>query len=171
MKKQIIGIVCLCIYNFGFSQSKTKESKRLIEKTFPSKKEINVYEKLLSEKEIKVTIESRYIDDVVTQHFKDDKETYIYHYRDKEQHLFIQQHNNTLVDTVFKKEDFKLWVGSEFLKLATLYNFDFIEEKDHQVVFQGSLNKPETDWVWFFYLTYNLKTKSFQVVELPEHGN
>ncbi|TYP72119.1 DUF4738 domain-containing protein [Aquimarina intermedia] len=137
----------------------------IIERYFPEEKEIAEFDTIISESNLKISIQSKYLDSYVTNEFEIEGFKHIDKYRDSEKHLLIKKTNEILIDTVFKKRDFIELTGPEFLKIADFHGYWFNKIKNDTIELFGVISKPETDWSVAFYHYLDLRTKTFETKE------
>lgn len=140
-------------------------NKDVIERYFPIEKEILKSDTIISARNLSISIESRTLDSYVTNEFESDGKKYIDKYRDLEKHLIIKNPNETLIDTVFTKNNFVSLTGQNFLKIAHFHGYWFNNIEKDTIELSGGITKPETDWSIAFYHYFDLKTKTFKTEE------
>ncbi|MCB4807980.1 DUF4738 domain-containing protein [Tamlana sp. 62-3] len=146
-------------------ESKSQKDEIIIERYFPEENETVKFDTIVSALNIKISIKSTTLDSYVTNEFKTDGVKHIDKYRDSEKHLIIKKYNEVVIDTVFKKNDFRELTGQDFLKIANLHGYWFNKIENDTIELFGVISKPETDWSVAFYHFINLKSMTFELRE------
>ncbi|UII26887.1 hypothetical protein LVD15_00175 [Fulvivirga maritima] len=150
------------------AQKESVEDQIVIERYFPSEKEITEFDTIIASSSISIKIINRYLDSFVVNEFEAEEAKHIDKYRDSEKQIIIKYLNQTLVDTVFRKDDFIALTGPEFLEIADFHNYWFRELRNDTIEFFGIINKPETDWGIPFYHFFDIESQTFTVKEYIE---
>jgi hypothetical protein len=153
------------IDSLTISKDKSINNQNVVERYFPKEKYIVKYDTIVTARNLRISIQNRFLDSFVTNEFESDGIKHIDKYRDSEKHLVIKISNEILVDTIFKKNDFVENAGQDFLKIADFHGYWFNEIKDDTIELFGVISKPETDWSFAFYHYFDLTTKTFKVEE------
>ncbi|NQX81968.1 MAG: DUF4738 domain-containing protein [Flavobacteriaceae bacterium] len=153
------------IDSLTISIDESVNNQNVVERYFPEEKDIVKYDTIISARNLRISIQNRFLDSFVTNEFESKGIKHIDKYRDSEKHLVIKSSNEILVDTIFKKNDFLEIAGQDFLKIADFHGYWFNGIKDDTIELFGVISKPETDWSFAFYHYFDLKTKTFKVEE------
>lgn len=127
------------------------------ERFFPENKETVKFDTLIADKQLQVTIIKTDLDSYVTNEYNDNGQ--IDKYRDAEITLEIKQRSQTLLDTVFRKDQFFKYVDKGFINIAIFNNYWFNKIDEDRIELFGVIGKPETDWSIEFYHYFDLTTK------------
>ncbi len=173
MNKQILILLTTILFLSCNQQKKeeilvrneTEINQKVVERYFPEEKDIVVFDTIISERNLKISIQNRFLDSYVTNECDSENIKYIDKYRDSEKHLVIELANEILIDSVFKKNDFEELVGQDFLQIADFHGYWFNGIKNETIELFGVIGKPETDWTFAFYHYFDLKTKKFKIIE------
>lgn len=144
-------------------QNENASTKKVVERYFPKEKEIAEFDTTIAQKDLRISIESRFLDSFVVDEFDSDGVNYIDKYRDSENHLVIKNSNEILIDTVLRKKDFIELAGQEFLEIAIFHRYWFNNIESDTIELFGVISKPETDWSFAFYHYFDLRTKTFKI--------
>lgn len=147
------------------AQTSTDESKT-IERCFPENTETETHDTIIKDGDFKISITKTSLKTFVINEFLEQKIKHIDKYRDNEIRLKITQNSKTVIDTVFRKELFQSHVDKSFMKIANLYNYWFEKSENGKFIFLGTISKPETDIGFDFNHCYDIKTKSFEIMEI-----
>ncbi|MEK6481994.1 hypothetical protein WJR50_30920 [Catalinimonas sp. 4WD22] len=121
------------------------KNQNVVERYFPKEKEIHEFDTIISARNLRISIQNIFLDTYVTDEFDSEGITHIDKYRDSEKHLVIEQSNEILIDTVFKKNDFEKLAGQDFLQIADFHGYWFNAIKNDTIELFGVISKPETD--------------------------
>ncbi|WP_299157042.1 DUF4738 domain-containing protein [uncultured Tenacibaculum sp.] len=132
---------------------------------FPKEKEVVEFDTVIAAKNLRITIQSKFLDSYVTNEFDSEGIKYIDKYRNNEKHLIIKQSNKIIIDTVFRKNNFEKLAGKDFLKIAQFHDYSFNEIKNDTIELFGLISKPETDWSFVFNHYFDLSTKKLRIEE------
>lgn len=144
-------------------QNESASTKTVVERYFPKEKEIAEFDTTIAQKDLRISIENRFLDSSVVVEFENDGINYIDKYRDIENHLVIKNSNEILIDTVLRKNDFIELAGQEFLEIANFHRYWFNNIESDTIELFGVISKPETDWSFAFYHYFDLRTKTFKI--------
>ncbi|MGH2666644.1 DUF4738 domain-containing protein [Flavobacterium sp.] len=129
------------------------------ERFFPETKGTEKFDTLIVDRQIQIRIIKTDLDSYVTNEYDEEGFKQIDKYRDAEIALTIKQHSQTLLDTVFRKEQFLKYGDKGFMDIAIFHNYWFNKlDKDRLELF-GVISKPETDWTIDFYHYFDLTTR------------
>lgn len=132
---------------------------------FPKEKDVIEFDTIIAAKNLRITIQSKFLDSYVINEFDSESIKYTNKYRNNEKHLVIKQSNKIIIDTVFRKNNFEKLAGKDFLKIAQFHNYSFNEIKNDTIELFGIISKPETDWSFVFNHYFDLNTKEFRIEE------
>ena len=138
-------------------------TKKVVERYFPKEKEIAEFDTTIAKKDLRISIESRFLDSFVADEFESGGIKYVHKYRDSEKHFVIKNSNDILIDTILRKNDFVALAGQEFLEIANFHRYWFNNIESDTIALFGVISKPETDWSFTFYHYFDLTTKTFKV--------
>ena len=124
-----------------------------------------VEDTLIGNGSIRVVISNKRLDTHVRQEYKTDDKTKIDNYLDLGKRIQIFQDGAELIDTVFTKNNFDSYLGTDFLEKAILkgYWLDDFNDENSSLIFFGTITKPETDWTFAFYHIFSLEKEQFMV--------
>ena len=140
---------------------KIKDS--IIEKFFPDTKDPIKNDTLIQNRGIQISIVQIPLDSYVVNEFNSDGIKNIHKYRDFENHLIIEKNSVTLIDTIFRKENFLENTGQEFQEISVFHGYWFREIKDNQIELFGMLSKPETDYSFGFQHFFDMTSGEFKI--------
>jgi hypothetical protein len=129
------------------------------ERFFPENKETVKFDTLLADKQLQVTIIKKDLDNYVTNEYDDNGKKQIDKYRDAEITLTIKQKTQTLLDTVFRKEQFSKYGDKGFMDIAIFHNYWFNKLENDKIELFGVISKPETDWTIDFHHYFDLTNR------------
>ena len=70
------------------------------------------------------------------------------------------QNSQTLLDTVFRKEQFSKYGDKGFMDIAIFHNYWFNKLDKDRIELLGVISKPETDWTIDFHHYFDLTSKT-----------
>ncbi|MFA7273507.1 MAG: DUF4738 domain-containing protein [Crocinitomicaceae bacterium] len=114
---------------------------------------------------IQIIIKKIDLDTYVLNEYEDKGKKQIDKYRDAEISLIIKQNSQTLLDTVFRKNQFSKYADKGFMEIAIFHNYWFNKIDKERIELFGVINKPETDYTLPFYHYFDLKTKKLSFEE------
>ena len=126
---------------------------------FPKNKETVKFDTLITDKQLQITIIRTDLDSYVVNEYEDNGKTQIDKYRDAEIALIIKQKSQTLLDTVFRKEQFSKYSDKGFMDIAIFHNYWFTKLDKERLEFFGVISKPETDWTIDFHHYFDLTSR------------
>lgn len=129
------------------------------ERFFPETKATEKFDTLIADKQILVTIIRRNLDSYVVNEYQDNGKKQIDKYRDVEIALTIKQKSQTLLDTVFRKEQFSKSGDKGFMDAAIFHNYWFNKLDKDKIELFGVISKPETDWTIDFHHYFDLTNR------------
>ena len=136
------------------------------------KSELNKSEKfdtLLSNQQLHISIKkSKSNTHVISEYFDENNAKAFLKYDNNEISVIIKHKSKVVLDTIFKKENFLEILDQDFFNVAVLYEYQFSKIANDRIVFYGSIQKPDTDWIVQFNHHYDLKTNTFSIEELVE---
>lgn len=134
------------------------------ERFIPETKGIEKFDTLIVDRQIQITITKTDLDSYVTNEYDDESRNQIDKYRDTEITLTIKQKSQTLLDTIFSKEQFSKYGDIGFMEFAIFHNYWFDKLDNNKIELFGVISKPETDWTIDFHHYFDLtsKTLSFE---------
>ncbi|MEM6736896.1 MAG: hypothetical protein AAF620_12605 [Bacteroidota bacterium] len=135
------------------------------ERYFPRERETVIFDTLLLERKLRISIHNRYLDSFVINEFESEGIKHLDKYRDSEKRVIINLSNKVLLDTVFNKNDFAALTGQDFLKIADFHAYWFKKIENDTIELFGVIGKPETDWAIAFHHFFDLKSRTFRVEE------
>lgn len=128
------------------------------ERFFQENKEVVKFDTLITDKQLQITIIRTDLDSYVVNEYEDNGKTQIDKYRDAEIALTIKQKSQTLLDTVFRKEQFSKYGDKGFMDIAIFHNYWFNKLDKGRLELFGVISKPETDWTIDFHHYFDLTT-------------
>ena len=143
-------------------------NENVIERYFPEELGSVKIDTIITERDLTITIQSRFLDSYVINEFEIDGIKYVDKYRESEKHLLIKSSTEILADTVFSKDDFNRLLGDDLRKIARFHGYWLDNINNETIVFVGVFNKPETDISVAFNHYFDLKTNTFRIEELIE---
>ena len=138
-------------------------SENSTDRFFPKEKTVEKFDTLIVDKNIKISITKSYLDSFVTNEFENEGKKQVDKYRDAEISLKIKQDNKTLLDTLFRKENFNNYIDNNFQKIAVFHGYWLNEIDNEKIQFFGTIAKPETDWAFDFHHNFYFKDKSLKI--------
>lgn len=141
------------------------KGQQVIERYYPEEKGIIRFDTIFSERELKISIESKFLETFVIDKYESDGILYIDKYRDSEKHLTIALTNEVVIDTVFRKNDLLKYVGPEFLNIAIFHGFWLDNISKDTIIFFAVISKPETDWSYLFHYEFDIESRSITINE------
>lgn len=134
------------------------------ERFFPETKAIEKFDTLIADKQLQVTIIRKDLDSYVANEYENNGKKQIDKYRDAEIALIIKQNSQTLLDTVFRKEQFLNYADKSFMDIAIFHNYWFNKLDKDKIELFGVISKPETDFTLDFhhYFDFTSKTLTFK---------
>ena len=129
------------------------------ERFFPENKATEKFDTLIVNKQLQVTIIRTDLDSYVVNEYEDNGKKKIDKYRDAEIALTIKQNSQTLLDTVFRKEQFSKYGDKGFMDIAIFHNYWFNKLDKDRIELLGVISKPETDWTIDFHHYFDLTSK------------
>lgn len=173
MKKLQIFVITLLFISCNSKTEKNSETIKQInslhkvaeigtEKLYPIKKGTEIFDTLIVNKQIKISIKRKDLDSYVVHKSWSSDKMFIEKYRNAEIILTIKQNENIIIDTIFRKEQFTKSFGKEFLDIAIFHNYWFNKIDENGIEFLGVLTEPETDNSFDFNNYFNFKTKSLE---------
>jgi len=130
------------------------------ERFFPESKATEKFDTLIVNKQLQVTIIRTDLDSYVVNEYEDNGKKQIDKYRDAEIALTIKQNSQTLLDTVFRKEQFSKYGDKGFMDIAIFHNYWFNKLDKDRIELFGVISKPETDWTIDFHHYFDLTSKT-----------
>ena len=130
------------------------------ERFFPESKATEKFDTLIVNKQLQVTIIRTDLDSYVVNEYEDNGNKQIDKYRDAEIALTIKQNSQTLLDTVFRKEQFSKYGDKGFMDIAIFHNYWFNKLDKDRIELFGVISKPETDWTIDFHHYFDLTSKT-----------
>lgn len=136
------------------------------------KSDLNKSEKfdtLLSNQQLHISIKkSKSNTHVISEYFDENIAKAFLKYDNNEISVVIKHKSKVVLDTIFKKENFLEILDQNFFNVAVLYEYQFSKIANDSIVFYGSIQKPDPDWIVRFNHHYDLKTNTFSIEELDE---
>lgn len=129
------------------------------ERFFPEIKTSEKFDTILADKQLEVTIIRTDLDSYIVNEYEDNGKKQIDKYRDAEIALIIKQNSETLLDTIFRKEQFSKYGDKDFMDIAIFHNYWFNTLDKDRIELFGVISKPETDWIIDFHHYFDLTTK------------
>lgn len=129
------------------------------ERFFPKTKSTEKFDTLIAVKQLQITIIRTDLDSYVVNVYEENGKMKIDKYRDAEIKLTIKQNSKTLLDTVFRKEQFTKYGEKGFMDIAIFHNYWFNKLDKDKIEFFGLISKPETDWTIDFQNYYDLTNR------------
>lgn len=129
------------------------------ERFFPASKTAETFDTLIADKPIQISIIRRYLDSYVVNEYEANGKKQMNKYRDAEIALTIKQKAQTLIDTVFRKEQFLQYSKQDFMDIAIFHNYWFNKLDKDKIELLGVISKPETDMAIDFHHSFDLKRK------------
>ncbi|MDP3469063.1 MAG: DUF4738 domain-containing protein [Daejeonella sp.] len=127
---------------------------------FPDKKGVEKYDTLIVDQQVQVTIIKTDLDSYVKFEYDIEGKKQIDNYRDAEIALTIKQKAQTLLDTVFRKEQFSKYGDKGFIDIAIFHNYWFNKLDNDKIELFGVISKPETDWTIDFHHYFDLTNRT-----------
>jgi hypothetical protein len=167
----IISILTLLLFacnsntNKKSSEVETADSSTIFltniksERFFPETKATEKFDTLIADKQFQITIIRTDLDSYVINEYEDNGKKQIDKYRDAEIALTIKQKTQTLLDTVFRKEQFSKYGEKGFMDIAIFHNYWFNKLNNDKIELFGVISKPETDWTIDFHHYFDLKNR------------
>lgn len=154
------------------TDKKTIEAKRVDSSTvslayiksgrlFPETKATEKFDTLIADKQLQITIIRAYLDSYVLHEYEENGKKQIDKYRDAKISLTIKQNSKTLLDTVFRKEQFSKYGDKGFMRIAIFHSYWFRKLEKDKIEFFGVISEPETDWTFDFHHYFDLRTRKF----------
>jgi hypothetical protein len=129
------------------------------ERFIPATKGSEKFDTLIVDRHLQIIIIKTDLDSYVTNVYDEEGEKQIDKYRDTEIALIIKHKSQTLLDTVFRKDQFSKYGDKGFMDIAIFHNYWFKGlDKDRLELF-GVIVKPETDWSIDFHHYFDLTSK------------
>lgn len=129
------------------------------ERFFPATKGSEKFDTLIANRQLEISITKTDLDSYVTNEYDNEGKKQIDKYRDAEISLTIKQKSQTLLDTVFRKEQFSKYGDKGFMDIAIFHNYWFNKLDKDKIELFGVISKPETDWTIDFHHYFDLTTK------------
>ncbi len=129
------------------------------ERFFPETKATEKFDTLIADKQLQITIIRTDLDSYVVNEYEENGKKQIDKYRDAEIVLTIKQNSQTLLDTVFRKEQFSKYGEKGFMDIAIFHNYWFNKLDKDKIELFGVISKPETDWTIDFHHYYDLTNR------------
>lgn len=148
------------------NQKPNFDKSNIVERFFPENIKTEIRDSIIEYGNLKISVTKKSLKTFVVNEFSEENIKYIDKYRDNEIRLKITQESNVIIDTVFKKEDFKKYIDKPFMKIANFYDYWFEKTENGKFIFFGTISKPETDIAFDFNHHYDIKTKRFEVIEM-----
>ena len=143
-------------------------SENSTDRFFPKEKKVEKFDTLIVDKNIKISITKSYLDSFVTNEFENEGKKQVDKYRDAEISLKIKQDNKTLLDTLFRKENFNNYINKNFQNIAVFHGY-WLDGIDYEKIqFLGTISKPETDWAFDFHHNFYFKNKTLKTEIIEE---
>ncbi len=172
MKKCIIFLT-ITLLHFACNSNTDKKSQDVIssdgsttsltnktsERIFPETITSEIFDTLIVDRQLQITIMRTDLESYVTNEYEDNGKKQIDKYRDAEITLTIKLKSQTLIDTVFRKEQFSKYTDKGFMDIAKFHNYWFNKLDKDKIELFGVITKPETDWTFDFKHYFDLKTK------------
>lgn len=130
------------------------------ERFFPETKTIEKFDTLIANKQLQITIIRTDLDSYVVNEYEDNGNKQIDNYRNAKIALTIKQKSQTLLDTVFRKEQFSKYGDKGFMNIAIFHNYWFNKLDNDKIELFGVISKPETDWTIDFIHYFDLSSKT-----------
>ena len=143
-------------------------SENSTDRFFPKEKTVEKFDTLIVDKNLEISITKSYLDSFVTNEFENEGKKQVDKYRDAEISLKIKQDNKTLLDTLFRKENFNNYIDNNFQKIAVFHGYWLNEIDNEKIQFFGTIAKPETDWAFDFHHNFYFKDKSLKTETIEE---
>jgi len=131
-----------------------------LERFFPETKSTEKFDTLITDKQLRVTIKRTDLDSYVVNEYEDNGIKQIDKYRDVEIALIIKEKSKTLLDTVFRKDQFSKYGDKGFMDIAIFHNYWFNKIDKDRIELFGVISKPETDWTMDFHHYFDLTSKT-----------
>ena len=146
-------------------KERTKDS--IVITYFPKEKDTFKLDTLISKNNIRIVLIDTYIpDSYVIDSFEVEKGlVYEHRYRNAKTDVQIFKDEKKLVDTSFVKESFLNETNKELIKAGNLHGIWIKKVNNNIIDFFGSICKPDTDWCYDFYHTYDLNEDKFVTKE------
>lgn len=129
------------------------------ERFFPETKTTEKFDTLIADKKLQVTIIRTNLDSYVVNEYDDNGKKQIDKYRDAQIALTIKQWSQTILDTVFRKEQFSKYGDKGFMDIAIFHNYWFNKLENDRIELFGVISKPETDWTIDFHHYFDLTNR------------
>lgn len=133
----------------------SKNSERFV----PSTKNSEIFDTLIADRQLRIIITKTDLDSYVTHEYEEAGKKQIDKYRDAVIALTIKEKSQTLLDTVFRKEQFSKYGDKGFIDIAIFHNYWFKKLDKDKLEFFGVISEPETDWTIDFHHYFDLTTK------------
>lgn len=134
-------------------------TKTNLERFIPENKGIEKLDTIIASKNLQIIITKTDLDSYVVNEYEEEGHKQIDKYRDAEIALTIKQNSQTLLDTIFRKEQFLKHAEKGFLDIAIFHNYWFKRLEKDRIELFGVISKPETDWTIDFHHYFNLTTR------------
>jgi hypothetical protein len=135
------------------------------ERFVPERKGVEKFDTILADRQIQIIITKTDLDSYVKNEYDDDGRKQIDKYRDAEIALIIKQNSQTLIDTVFRKNQFSKYADNGFMDIAIFHNYWFNKLNKNKIELFGVINEPETDYSLAFYHYFDLTNGTLHFVE------
>jgi hypothetical protein len=129
------------------------------ERFFPEQKGVEKFDTIIADRQIQIIVTKTDLDSYVTNEYDEDGHEQTDKYRDVQIALTIKQKSQTLLDTVFKKEQFSKYGDKGFIDIAIFHNYWFNKLDKDKIELFGVISKPETDWTIDFHHYFDLTTR------------
>lgn len=129
--------------------------------TSPSEK----FDTIIVDQQIQIIITKTYVDSYVSYEYNENGHTQIDNYNDMEIALTIKQYSQTILDTVFTKQQFSKHADEGFMDISVFHNYWFNKIDNNKIELFGVIGQPETDYVLAFYHYFDLKNNKLSFVE------
>lgn len=150
------------------SSDSSAMTNRRSERFFPEKKTTEIFDTLIADSQVQISIKKTYLDSYVSNEYEEEGNKQVDKYRDAEITLVIEQNSEILLDTVLKKEQFLNYADQEFMDIAIFHNYWFKKLDKDKIELFGVISKPETDYSLAFYHYLHLANKKLEFVEYIE---
>lgn len=172
MRNNII-ISTLTILLFACNSNTSKKSKEVetadsstkpltnikSERFFPETKETEKFDTLIADKQLQITIIRTDLDSYVVNEYEVNGKKQIDKFKDAEIALTIKQKTQTILDTVFRKEQFSKFGDKGFMDISIFHNYWFNKLDKDKIELFGVISKPETDWTIDFHHYFDLTNR------------
>ena len=110
-------------------------------KLYPIRKETIKFDTLIRSKNIRISIVRKDLDSYVLHESWGEDGKHADKYRNAEIELTIEQNENILLDTIFRKEQFVKTVENKFLDIVIFHNYWFEKIDENKIEFLGVITE------------------------------